>query len=627
MAYALANGFYFQTLTAELANLELSIPGFTFDSAARSFNLVTSANAVIVTPTPVVPFSEVRVNHVLVPYGVGSSPIVLAEGTQTITIDVTAPDNTTEQYIIVIEVDRTVPSIVLTASPTESTYGDVTVTVATYTNHGIKDLKWTAGDEGTAFFATGGIDIVGNEFSVTENGTYTVYAKDHIGNEAVETITISNILASSPTPPPSPSPTPSVPADDENTDSRTIVSASPGVITIEVGSRDIEEILKNDGGVKQVVNLPDEVWDEIPKYLDKEDRTMIRVIIHDDQPDVELHLPGNQLETLLYIQPNVEFDMQLNGSSFQLKANILDLEQLALGKAIDDLIVTIKISVLGDERKEDLVLAAERQGLKLLSEPVEFQLMVSGGDEWVEITDFGGTYLTKSIVLEEHIADQHYLAVLYDPIGRTFTYVPAIMARKTNDQQHVVMQMPHNSIFAIMETKLIDFADMQGHWAVSEVERLASKRIVSGKSITHYAPDRSITRAEFAAILVRALGIKTDRAGAGNVFEDVAASTWYAAEVEAAFKAGLVSGMSRTHFAPEEQITREQIAVMLMNAQALVNNESKAIDQFSHSLASFADGSEVSAWARDAMTKAVAVHLIQGMSNDRLAPAAPATRA
>ncbi|MGG1518244.1 leucine-rich repeat protein [Paenibacillus oryzisoli] len=888
--FASTNGLHFQKITAELADLEINIPGLTFNPAARTFNLTTNANAVIVTPTPVVPFSEVQVNHALVPYGSDSPSIGLAEGTVTITLDVEAPDNSTEQYTVVFKVDHTSPSIDLTASPTtptngnvtvtvgtdgtgsainsvkwaagsqvaaffatggqvlsggsfdaiangmytvyardeagneavqtitisnidrnvptidltgsptsstngdvtvtvaayansgigelkwaagnegtvffmtggeaivgnaftvtsngtytvyardnagneavemitisnidrnvptidltgsptSSTNGDVTVTVAAYANSGISELKWATGNEGTVFFTTGGEAIVGNAFTVTANGTYTVYARDNAGNEAVETIAISNIDRSVPTIDLSGNPTSSTngevtvtvaayansgiselkwaagnegtvffttggeaivgnaftvtsngtytvyardnagneavemitisnivqstssgdstpPDSPEDSDPRTILSIGPGVIIIEVAPRDIKEVPKDNGGVKEVVNLPDDVWDEIPKLLD-DDRPVIRVIIDDHLPDVELHLPGKRLAEFKDINPHLEFDMQLNGSSFQLKVNILDLDQLAtrLGMAVDEMNVIIKISALTGETKEDFILAADEQGMTLLSQVIEFQLFVSGGDKWVEITDFGGTYMTKSIVLDEQFANRNYLAVLYDPDGRTFTYVPAIMANRSNGQQDSVIQMPHNSIYAVLETDRIEFADMQGHWAESEVEQLGSKRIVRGITINDYAPNRNITRAEFASLLVRALGIKTDRTGAGDVFEDVAATSWYSTEVEAAFRAGLVNGISSTHFAPEAQITREQIAVMLMNAHALVKEEFNSIEQIPNSLTSFTDASEVSAWARAAMSEAVASKLIQGMNTDRLAPTASATRA
>ncbi len=535
--------------------------------------------------------------------------------------------NEAVETITISNIDRSLPAINLIANPTSSTNGNVTVTVAVYANSGISETKWIAGNEGIAFFATGGAVIVSNEFTATANGSYTVYARDNAGNEAVETIAISNIVGSTPTPPSSPDP------DDEeespeDSEPRTILSIGPGVIIIEVGPKDTEEVQRDNGEIIEVVTLPDDIWDDLTENLD-EDRPVIRVIIDNRLPDVEVHLPGERLAEVFASSPKAEFDMQLNGSSFQLKVTVLDLEQLAtqLGIAVDDMNVIINISTLTGEPREAFILAAEGRGMTLLSQVIEFQLIVSGDDESVEITDFGGTYMTKSIVLDEQFANRNYMAVLYDPTGRTFTYVPAVMTRRSNGQQDAVMQMPHNSIYAIVETDRVEFSDMHGHWAESEVEQLASKRIVSGMTIYDYAPNRNITRAEFASLLVRALGIKTNRADTGDVFEDVAATSWYAAEVEAAFKAGLVSGISRAHFAPEAQITREQIAVMLMNARALVNDGSRTIDQLPNSLTSFVDASEVSVWARGAMSEAVTNKLVQGLSADRLAPAASATRA
>ncbi|MHA6480553.1 leucine-rich repeat protein [Paenibacillus sp. strain BS8-2] len=621
--FASDNNYGFQTITPKLLDLELNIDGFSFDPEERTFNVMTNANAVIVTPTPVVPFSIVKVNEVLVPYGEGSLPIELDEELATITVVVEAPDNSTEEYTLELSVDQTSPSIDLTANPTMPTMGNVTIKVDTDgTGSAIDNVKWAAGNQVAAYFETSGQLLTGNSFDATSNGIYTVYARDEAGNEAVETITINNIDRSTSSVDSTP------PLCSEDCEPRTIISIGPGVIIIKVAPRDIKELPKDNGRNKKVVNLPDDVWEELPKLLD-DDRPVIQVVIDDTLPDVELRLLGKQLEKLRAINPNVEFDMQLNGSSFQLKVNVLDLEQLAtrLGIAVEELNVVIKISALTGDTKEDFLLAADEQGMTVLSQVIEFQLFVSGDDEWVEITDFGGTYMTKSIVLDKQFANRNYMAVLYDPDARTFTYVPAVMDRQSNGQQDAVIQMPHNSIYAIVETDRIEFADMQGHWAESEVEKLGSKRIVRGITINDYAPNRNITRAEFASILVRALGIKTNHTGAGDVFKDVAISSWYSAEVEAAFRAGLVNGISSTHFAPDALITREQIAVMLMNAQVLVNDESNSIERIQSRLTSFTDASEVSLWARDAISEAVASELIQGMSTDRLAPAAPATRA
>ena len=547
---------------------------------------------------------------------------VAANGTYTVYARDNAGNEAVET-IAITNIDRNAPTIGLTADPTSATNGNVTVTVATTASSGIASVKWAAGNQGAPFFATDGEAVVSNAFTVTANGTYTVYARDNAGNEAVETITISNIVPPAsyvPTPPDTPK---------EDSEPRPAIVIEPGVIIIKVTSRDIKVLPKDTGGYKEVVTLPDDIWDEFPKLLDQEDRPVIRIIIDNRQPDAELHLPGRRLAEVSDVNPNVEVDMQLNGSSFQLKVNVLDLEQLAaqLGIAVDEMNVIVKIAALEGAPKEAFVQAAVEQALTLLSQVIEFQLIVASGDESVEITDFGGTYMTKSIVLDDQFADRNYMAVLYDPGSRAFTYVPAVMANRSDGEQEAVIQMPHNSIYAVVEADWIEFADMQGHWAESEVEQLGSKRIVKGVTADGYAPNRNVTRAEYASLLVRALGIKTEHAGVGDVFEDVAAASWYAVEVEAAYRAGLVQGISSTQFAPEAQITREQIAVMLMNAMALVNGASKPAIQTPDSLTPFTDASEVSAWARDAMSHAVASKLIEGLPGDRLVPAAPATRA
>ncbi len=713
-AYAEDHGHAFSAITAALADLEIDIPGLTFDSGDYAYDLATASNAISVTATSSNPFAELEINNTVVDSGTSSGPISLHEGPNTITVDVTIPDGVTEaQYVLNVRMDSIAPAIGLTADPTSATNGDITVNVvAIDTGSGVNEIKWAAGNQGTAFFATDGETVVGNAFTVTANGTYTVYARDNAGNETVELITIGNIDRNAPTIGLTASPTgstngnvtvtvdaqassgigllkwaagtqgtpffatdgeavvgnafivtangtytvyardnagnetvepitignivrstssatPTPPDSPKDPDPRTTIAIGPGVILIEVAPRDIKELPKDDGGVKEVVNLPDDVWERIPELLDEVDRPMIRVIVNDKLPDVEMNLPGKRLAELMDVNPKVEFDMQLNGSSFQLKVNVLGLEQLAaqLGIAVDDLNVSIRITALSGQAKDDFVLTAKGQGMSLLSEVIEFQLVVSASDEWVEISDFGGTYMTKSIVLDEQFANRNYMAVLYDPNSRTFTYVPAIMARVSKDRQDAVLQMPHNSIYAVVEAERIEFADMQGHWAESETEHLGTKRIIKGITNNDYAPSRNVTRAEFASLLVRALGIKTDRSGTGDVFEDVAAASWYSAEVETAFKAGLVDGISSTDFAPEAQITREQIAVMLMNAHAIVNDRSDSIEPIPYSLAPYTDASEVSAWARDAMTEAVAKKLIEGMSTDRLAPSAPATRA
>ncbi|MYL54482.1 copper amine oxidase [Pontibacillus yanchengensis] len=106
------------------------------------------------------------------------------------------------------------------------------------------------------------------------------------------------------------------------------------------------------------------------------------------------------------------------------------------------------------------------------------------------------------------------------------------------------------------------------HWASEYIYGLADKGIVVGMPDNMYMPDESVTRGQFTALLVRALGLETD---ADLPFTDV--SDTFAAEVAAAYDAGITEGMTETTFAPNETITREQMAAMLIRAYNATGGE------------------------------------------------------
>lgn len=107
---------------------------------------------------------------------------------------------------------------------------------------------------------------------------------------------------------------------------------------------------------------------------------------------------------------------------------MLDLEwqDTQLGTDVDGLVVNIVIRAVAGAELASLTQAAGEQGMKLLSNAIEFRLLVSGGGQELEMTDFGGVYMVKSIVLDEGLAERNVMAVLYDSESRTFTFVPTV---------------------------------------------------------------------------------------------------------------------------------------------------------------------------------------------------------
>ncbi|MGN7296499.1 S8 family serine peptidase [Ferdinandcohnia sp. SAFN-114] len=133
-------------------------------------------------------------------------------------------------------------AVSLTPSTTEETEGPVTVSVETDSEEELVALKWLKGEKTAADFVEGGIDISLEEkkFDVVENGTYTVYAKNSVGVEAIQTITVENIVV------------PPAPIAIELTPSTTEPTEGPITVTVTTDSEEELEVVKWLEGQKEV---------------------------------------------------------------------------------------------------------------------------------------------------------------------------------------------------------------------------------------------------------------------------------------------------------------------------------------------------------------------------------------
>jgi hypothetical protein len=141
------------------------------------------------------------------------------------------------------------------------------------------------------------------------------------------------------------------------------------------------------------------------------------------------------------------------------------------------------------------------------------------------------------------------------------------------------------------------FADISGHSSKAEIEALAARGIINGKDSTSFEPDATMTRAEFAAIVTRALGLSDMASGA---FADVPAGAWYAGSVGSAHHYGIVNGVSASEFLPSGTITRQEAAVMAARAAKLAGLDT-GLDATSirDALAQFGDYTATADWARE----------------------------
>lgn len=162
------------------------------------------------------------------------------------------------------------------------------------------------------------------------------------------------------------------------------------------------------------------------------------------------------------------------------------------------------------------------------------------------------------------------------------------------------------------------FTDITNHWAKDDILTMYHKGVVAGVTLTTFEPDRAVTRAEFAALIVRALHLNTT---AENSFSDVSDEAWYAESIKAAASAGLMQGYQGL-FRPEDTITREEMAVVIVKSAALLGRSEADQEE-----SSFTDQDQISSWAKDSVARAYAAGLLSGMSDGRFAPQENATRA
>ncbi len=169
-------------------------------------------------------------------------------------------------------------------------------------------------------------------------------------------------------------------------------------------------------------------------------------------------------------------------------------------------------------------------------------------------------------------------------------------------------------------TPAVSYADVKdSDWFYECVKYVCEKGLMVGTAESQFSPDLTTSRSMIVSILYRLEGSPSVSAGS---FSDVADGQWYTGGVAWASANGIVAGYGNGLFGPDDNITREQLAVILYNYAKYKGyniTPAKGLD-------GFIDSGRVSSWAKTAMEWAVGCNLLFGKGNNTLAPADSATR-
>mgnify|MGYP000628822193 CR=1 FL=1 len=191
------------------------------------------------------------------------------------------------------------------------------------------------------------------------------------------------------------------------------------------------------------------------------------------------------------------------------------------------------------------------------------------------------------------------------------------------DQKAVIFVAEHFSIYGIgYKNQIPAFTDVNNHWAKDNMLFVVSRGLLSGTSATTFSPNTGMTRGMFVTALGRLAGVDPTDYQA-SMFTDVKEDAYYAPYVNWATKTGVVSGTTDTTFAPDTNISREQMAVIMKNyATKLGYTIPKTLE-----VVNFADSAGISSWAKEAVKSMQQAGILAGKTNNCFDPAGTATRA
>lgn len=313
------------------------------------------------------------------------------------------------------------------------------------------------------------------------------------------------------------------------------------------------------------------------------------------------------------------------GVSITLPLSALKLADLAksLGVELKDLVIRVEMKKLTGEAADAVSNAVKALGATQLADSYDFRVVAMGGGKEVAIEKFG-QLVSRTIPLTS-AATATAAGVMFNTTAKELSFVPSTFATADN-KTIATLKRDGASIYTVVQGKTVRFNDTLNHWAKNDIATLSEKLIVEGTGKNLFEPKRSITRAEFAALVVRSLGA-VPVTSSTYTFKDVQSSKWYAGTVATAAELGLVIGDEKGNFNPNSPITRKEIAAIVVRAAEYAGKSLKLSDaEANAALAGYTDVANLQ-WAKAEVAAAVKAGLVKGQSATKIAGNSFANRA
>jgi len=305
---------------------------------------------------------------------------------------------------------------------------------------------------------------------------------------------------------------------------------------------------------------------------------------------------------------------------YRLPASQINIDsisaQLRKSAALQDIEVQIEIASPTADMVKVAENTADKEKFTVVVKPIHFTVKAGYRDQTIEVSKFK-TYVERMIAIPDDIDPNKITTGVVIESDGTVWPVPTKIVSVGGKYYAVIHSMTDGTYTVVWHP--FQFRDVANHWAKDAVNDMGSRMVINGTGNGVFDPDRNVTRAEFAAIIVRAIGLKLEK-GASN-FSDVKAADWYNEALTTALAYHLISGFEDGSFHPNNKITREQAMTIIVKAMALTNLTSKLKDQSADAvLRQYIDAADIDNWAKSSVAESVQAGIVSGRSSTELAP-------
>lgn len=188
----------------------------------------------------------------------------------------------------------------------------------------------------------------------------------------------------------------------------------------------------------------------------------------------------------------------------------------------------------------------------------------------------------------------------------------------------IILGMSLMSVPVADAATLLDL-ESSSDYAKDAIIELVEKDIITGDEHGNFNPQKTVTRAEMITLIVKALAVDTTNIPDTQTFTDVPKTHWAYKYVEAAYREGIVKGISEEVFGKDAQCTREQMTVMFVRSLELTDEIFNTNEEFTY-INELSDKDMISSWAKNSVEFSLASGLMKGTGNTTFSPKGNAQR-